>query len=110
MTYERWQNLISTIKDKFKVTKEGREELNPGPGHVEFIECGTPLGKVRLELIVKPKILEKKTYYSNRVGSQTTVEYRYDENEHTLTLKALRWNEESDTWQEVKAESLTTHL
>lgn len=110
MTYERWQNLISTIKDKFKVSKEGKEDLNPGPGHVEFIECGTPMGKVRLELIVRPKILEKKTYYSNRVGSQTTVEYRYDENEHTLTLRALRWDEGGGIWQEIKAESLTTHL
>lgn len=110
MTYERWQTLLESIRGKFTVTSQGTVELAPGPGHVEFVECVTPVGNVRLELEVRPKILEKKTYYSKRVGSHTAVEYRYDEHEHTLTLRALRQDESTGEWSEITAEALTSHL
>ncbi len=110
MTYERWQTLRESLKGKFQVSAEGTEELNPGPGHVEFLECTTPMGQVRLELEVRPRVLEKKTYYSKRAGSQTTVEYKYDENEHTLTLKAYRLDQGSGDWLEVKPEAFAGHV
>ncbi len=109
MTYERWQTLRESLKDKFTVTAEGTEELEPGPGRCEFFECTTPLGQVRLELAVRPRVLEKKTYFSKRAGSSTTVEYKYDENEHTLTLKAYRLDQGSGDWVEVKPEALASH-
>jgi hypothetical protein len=110
MTYERWQALRESLKGKFKVSAEGAEELEPGPGHVEFLECATPMGQIRLELEVRPRVLEKKTYYSKRAGSSTTVEYKYDENEHTLTLKAYRLDSGSGEWVEVKPEAFAGHV
>ena len=90
MTYERWQELREQLRGKFAITSQGQTELEPGPGHVEFLECNTPAGAIRLELGVRPKVLSKKTYYSKRMGAASTVDYKYDENEHTLTLKAYR--------------------
>jgi len=102
MTYERWQNLTQMVKDKFKVVGEGKEELDPGPGYVEFIECETPTGKVRVELVVRPLVAEKKFIYSKRAGTSASVEYKYDPKEHTLTLHAFKWDEASNNWEEIK--------
>jgi hypothetical protein len=110
MTYERWQTLKGSLKDKFPQFTEGTEELDPGPGHYEFLECTTPMGQVRLELEVRPRILEKKTYFNKRAGSGTVVEYKYDENEHTLTLKAFRFDQASGDWVEVKPEAFAGHV
>lgn len=110
MTYERWETLVQTIKDKFGLSSQGKEELNPGPGHLEFLECVTPMGEVRLELEVRPRVLEKKTYYSKRAGSSTTVEYKYDPEAHTLTLRALRKDSGTGEWLELKAEQLVGSL
>lgn len=109
MTYERWEGLIQTIRDKFGVAAQGKEDLDPGPGHCEFVECTTPMGYLRLELEVKPKILEKKTYYTKRAGSGTVVEYRYDPNEHTLALNVLRRGPAGE-WTELSASTITEHL
>ncbi len=110
MTYERWENLVQTIRDKFGISAQGKEELDPGPGHVEYLVCSTPVGEVRLELEVKPRVLEKKTYYSKRAGAATTVEYKYDPDAHTLTLHALRKDPGTGDWVELSTEALTTAL
>lgn len=110
MTYERWEGLVQTIRDKFGISAQGKEELNPGPGHVEYLECATPVGEVRLELEVKPRVLEKKTYYSKRAGAATTVEYKYDPEAHTLTLHALRKDPVTGEWSELSADALTATL
>jgi len=108
MTYERWQNLMQMVKDKFTITSEGREELDPGPGYAEFVECITPAGKVRLELLVKPLVAEKKFIYSKRAGTSATVEYKYDPKEHTLTLKVFKWNEASGDWEEMRGDNFVS--
>lgn len=110
MTYERWQTLRESLKEKFSNFTEGTEELEPGPGHCEFLECKTPMGQVRLELEVRPRVLEKKTYFSKRAGAGTTVEYKYDENEHTLTLKAYRLDQGTGDWAEVRPEAFAGHV
>ena len=110
MTYERWQTLCESLKDKFTVSAEGKEELDSGPGHCEFLECTTPMGQVRLELEVRPRVLEKKMFYSKRAGTTATVEYKYDENEHTLTLKAYRLDPGTGDWVEVKPEAFAGHV
>lgn len=104
MTQDRWRELKESLKTKFTFTAEGQENLSEGPGHVEFLECTTPMGEIRLELTVRPKILDKKTFYSKRAGAGTTVEYKYDEHENTLTLKAYRLGKGGE-WEEIKAES-----
>ena len=72
MTDERWQNIISLIKDKFKVEKEEitEEEIDKdqeGKAVLEkreMIIFPSPLGRLKMERTTKPLILDKKTKYS----------------------------------------------
>src|SRR3989339_107460 len=118
MNRDRWQNIISLIKDKFPVEDEGKEELDPPQatqaggqgdapsGQVEFIIFQGPLGRMKLEYTTKPVILDKKTIGSKRIGSEATVQYIYSETEFYGTFKAFRWSEPDDDWMELAPEAL----
>ena len=93
------------IKDQFEVEDEGKEDLEDAPnGTVEFIIFNGPLGKIKLEYIVKPVILDKKTIGSRRIGSETTVEYIYSEDEFSNTFKAYQL--EDGEWKEMEKEGM----
>lgn len=101
MTIEKWQQIKGDIKDKFKVEDEGETHLDEEGGvDIEYIVFEGPLGKMQLEFITKPVVLDKKTTYSKRIGSETAVEYVYGD-EKTNTLKVYQWSEEQDDWMEI---------
>lgn len=110
MTYERWQEIITKVKQKWPNAVVNKEPLPDAVGNCEYIEMQSPLGLMRLELHLKPKVLEKKTLYSHRMNSAATVQYKYDETEQTLTLHAYRWSDAQNDWQEVGAETLAGSL
>ena len=60
---------------------------------------------MRLEFIIKPLVLDKKTTYSRRIGSETAVDYVYSEDEKSYKLMAYKWSDEKDGWIEIEAES-----
>jgi hypothetical protein len=93
-----------TVKDGFAVLAEGREHLEEDGGiDIEFMEFKGPLGQMRLEFVSRPVVLGKKTIYSRRIGSETAVEYQYDENDRAETLHVYRLDEASGEWVEVEA-------
>ncbi len=105
MQLEKWNNTIGMIKDQFKVEEEGKVELEDTPnGTVEFIIFNGPLGKIKLEYITKPVILDKKTIGSRRIGSEAAVKYIYSEDEMVQTFKAYKWEDERDDWVEMEKE------
>jgi len=107
MLPEKWQNLVEDIKDKFEVEEQGKEHLDEQGGtDIEFIIFKGPLGRMKLEFITKPVVLDKKTIYSQRIGSKTNVEYVYSQDEKTHRLVAYKWNENQADWLEIEAESL----
>lgn len=104
MTKEKWREIIGNIKDNFKVEDEGKEHYEEGGGiDVEYIIFNGPLGRMKLEFISKPVVLDKKTKYSRRIGSETAVEYVYSPDEKSRRLKASKWDEGSDVWVEMEA-------
>ena len=106
MLPEKWQNLVEDIKDKFKVEKQGSQHLDEHGGtDIEFIIFKGPLGRMKLEFITKPVVLDKKTIYSQRIGSQTNVEYVYSQDEKTHRLMAYKWDENQEDWLEIEAKS-----
>lgn len=101
MTYERWQSLVGEIKDKFKAVSLSQEALSGGPGSKEVLEFVGPAGRIKLELTIRPRLLGKKTIYSKRIGSATTVDYEYDAKEKVFSLAAFRFVDASGQWQEI---------
>lgn len=112
MTIEKWENLTGMIRENFGIDEQRKEKLDLGEdakgkkveGEIEIIEFKGPLGMMKLELIIKPLILEKKTLYSHRIGGQVRVNYLYSETEKTYQLKAYQKKE--NEWIEIKAEKL----
>jgi hypothetical protein len=106
MTIEKWENIKGHIKDNFEVENEGSENIEEDGGvNIECIEFHGPLGRMRLEFIDKPVILDKKTTYSRRIGSETGVEYIYSETERAYQMNAYKWNEETEDWMEMEAKN-----
>jgi len=103
MIPEKWHEIKDQINENFEVLNSGEESIENIPNSkLEFIEFNGPLGQMRLEFITKPRVLDKKTIYSNRIGSSVKEEYIYSEDEVVHQFKALKWNEMSDDWREVE--------
>ncbi|MFA5317899.1 MAG: hypothetical protein WC323_00265 [Patescibacteria group bacterium] len=111
MQIEKWENIKGMIKDQFEVEDEGKEELEDAPNStMEFIIFNGPLGKIKLEYIVKPVVLDKKTIGSRRIGSETTVEYIYSDDEFSNTFKAYKWDDDRDDWVEMERERASAFM
>ncbi|MFW5888666.1 MAG: hypothetical protein ACOCVY_03045 [Patescibacteria group bacterium] len=107
MTPEKWQQIIGEIKDNFEVEKNEKERIEEEGGvDIEYIIFKGPLGKMKLEFVTKPLIIDKKTNYSLRIGSESNVEYVYSDTEKTHQLYAFKWDEENNDWMEIDAESM----
>lgn len=76
-----------------------------GGTDIEFIIFKGPLGRVKLEFTTKPLVLDKKTTYSRRIGSETNVEYVYSEDEKTHKLMAYKWDDFQNDWVEIDPNS-----
>jgi len=107
MNLEKWEQIKAMAKDKFDIIREAEEEGVDGIGKVEILEFDGPLGKMKLEFITKPRILDKKTSYSNRIGSDVKVDYVYSEDEEVCELVAYKWNEAVDDWEGIDAAAFT---
>lgn len=103
MTEEKWLNLVSMIEESFGIDDRQKEELSEeeGPGEKEIVEFKGVMGKMKLVRLVRPLILDKKTTYSKRAGSETKVDYIYSDTETVTSLKAYRFDEATDDWQEI---------
>jgi len=106
MTKEKWQDILENINEKFSVEEKGDEHLDDEGGvDIKFVVFTGPLGKVRLEFISKPAILDRKTTYSKRIGSETNIEYVYSETERTEKLNAYKWDDLTQDWVEIEAKN-----
>ncbi|MDP3900289.1 MAG: hypothetical protein Q8Q23_04375 [bacterium] len=106
MQLEKWQQIVGMVKDQFGVDEEGEGTVEDVPNSkIDFIIFQGPLGKMRLEYITKPILLDKKTIGSRRIGSETAVDYIYSEDEFSNTFKAYKLDEDSGKWAEMEAEA-----
>ena len=111
----KWENLIFMIEEKFGISSRKKEEIEvaktsqniPIFGEKESIEFTTPRGKMKLERIAKPKIIDKKVLSTKRIGGKVAVDYVYSEEEKTYEVKLYRFDEKENNWQEVNLEAIT---
>jgi hypothetical protein len=107
MQPEKWQSILGNIKDNFKVEDEGNEHIDEEGGiDIEYIVFYGPLGKMRLEYVIRPIVLDKKTTYSKRIGSETKIDYVYSPDERSYTLQTYKWDELRDDWVEMESGNL----
>ena len=103
---DKWPEIKEKIKSSFEVFDEHFEKDEERQEEVEVIEFNGPFGKMRMEWITRPKVLGKKTSYSQRIGGDIGVDYIYSEDEVTHTFKILKWDLVQNDWEEINADSL----
>jgi hypothetical protein len=108
MTMEKWQKIVGQIMDNFEVIEHEKwHEEEEGGADIERIVFNGPLGKMKLEFIMRPAILDKKTTYSRRIGSETKVDYVYSPTEKTYKMIAFKWDDSQDDWVEMDGKMFT---
>ena len=107
MTEEKWQDVKSMVKDKFKIIEDNTAPLELKTGENEFQTIGqkeiiiflSPLGKTKLEFAKKPVILDKKEHFSKRMGTSSKTEYILSENEFVFRMEA--YLEQDGVWEKI---------
>lgn len=114
MTPEKWRTIKDDVQKQFGIEEQGREDLfvetaegRVKQGEAEFLifEGPAAFGRMKLELLKKPKLEEKKYHYSHRQGTAARVEYKFSEKEMVYSLKAYKWNETDENWREIDSSS-----
>lgn len=102
MIPEKWESIVGHIKDNFSVLEHEKfSSADDGGTEIEHIIFDGPLGRMKLEFIIRPIVLDKKTVFSRRVGSETKVEYVYSPDEKSYRLVPYKWDEDADDWREI---------
>jgi len=106
MNLERWQEIVEQVKSSFEVEDAGViEDDSHGGTKTEYIEFNGPLGHLRLEFSTHPVLLDTKTRYHKRIGSETEIDYIYSPTEKTSSLAVFRWDDELNDWREFDAKT-----
>jgi len=95
---ERWYEMTERIRDTFKVTRDVEHPLAPGPGRIEEIEFEGPGGRMRLERVSRPVVLERRSHYSKRASAGASEEFVYSDTEMSHRVTFYRWVD--GAWQE----------
>ncbi len=107
MNQDRWLDTMAMIKDKFELEEDSKIVLDPGPGEMQTVVFKTDHGRFKLERIVRPRVLDKKTSYTHRGGGETTVDFVYSADETVAKLAAYRWDESKNDWSEIAPEAFS---
>ena len=112
MQDDKWEALKEELKRKFKVEDEHFEDLvmdtadgEVVSGKVEVLIFESPIGKVKLTRESKPVVLDKKEFYSHRQNKSARIEYKFSDTEFSHKIRAYKWDDYNDDWQEMDAGS-----
>ena len=100
---DKWPEIKEKILTSFKVLNQEVLANQEERETIEIIEFVSPLGRMKLEWLKKPKVLGKKTHYTGRIGSAVSVDYVLSEDEYACSLTVYKWNPAMDDWQEIDA-------
>ncbi len=103
MTEDKWEEIKEMVNKNFEVFENQVFELSgeQGEGTREELVFNGPLGKIKLEMVVKPLVINKKTHYSKRMGTSAKVDYITSETEKVRTLFAYKLDPVEDNWVKI---------
>jgi len=114
MTEEKWSEIKDMVKEKFTILEEKTEPIELFIGLEEKQKIGNkevlifegPIGKTKLEYLVKPVVLDKKERYSKRMGTSANTEYILSDTEFVRRIEAHIW--QNDIWEKIDASLFET--
>jgi len=113
MNPSKWEKLVFLAEENFGIDKKEKQEIEVDElsngekimGEEEIIEFKSPLGKIRIEKISRPKVVDKKVLRAKRIGSNAVVDYVYSPDEKTVEMKIFKQAEDGE-WQEISPEKM----
>ena len=112
MNTELWGDIRNRLEDQYGelVVEKLSETREDDTGQkltseIERIEFETAQGKMRVELVTAPMILDKKTHYTHTAGARANVEYVLSDTEKTQRIRAYRYDDDTDDWIEINTSS-----
>ena len=110
MDIDKWEQLKEELKRKFKILEEKTEDLTAHvqegevkSGSADVLIFQTPMGRVKLAFESRPLVTDKKFIYSHRAGQAGRTEYVFSDTELTHKLKAYKWDDDNEKWDEIDA-------
>jgi len=105
MTIEKWEEIKIMLNSDFTVLENYTVKDPENKTVVESVEFLHPtLGKMKAEFQRRPKVLQTKTTYSNRIGSSVKVDHIYSDSEEVCEFKLFTWQAGSDVWQQSRSD------
>ncbi|OIP23202.1 hypothetical protein COX95_00410 [bacterium CG_4_10_14_0_2_um_filter_33_32] len=114
MNDEKWGDVVDLIEQKFGIIERNKEEVIIGDDFeedkaresIDSIIFNGPLGKMKVQRITRPIVLDKKVHYTKTMGQGAKVEYTYSDDEFTHRVVAYKWGEVESSWIEIEAGGL----
>jgi hypothetical protein len=101
MRQSKWENLVDQIERMFGFVEHTNEDHPDRHLAVETVVFDGASGRMKLERAVRPLILDKKSTFTKRIGSEVGVEYVYSEDEFVDTVKLYRWDRLAREWRQI---------
>lgn len=112
MTDEKWEQLVQAAKNHFEDVSLNTEDLikdtPDGPqkeGTQDILEFEKQGERFRLVRENRPVVLEKKQFFSHRMGDTARTEYKLSDSEFSHKLKVYK-EVGYDDWEEVTLDKL----
>jgi len=103
-----WEELVDLIDQKYEIDDHQKlDEVMPdNPDlhrQIEIITFSKGGDDYKIERIISPRILDKKTFY-HKTGASERDQYVYDPEE--TSNRVVFWRQVAGEWQEIKPEAL----
>jgi len=102
----KWEDLIDKIEKLFGFIEHTTKEYPERRMTVETAVFEGASGRIKLQRTVKPVVLDQKTTYSKRIGSEVTTEYVLSEDEYVDTVCFYRWDDLAREWEQIDMEDI----
>jgi hypothetical protein len=102
MHQRKWEELLDKIDRLFGFIEHTSEEFPERRTTVETAVFDGASGRMKLERVVKPLLLEKKVSYSKRAGAESDVEYIYSEDESVDIVRFYKWDRLAREWKQIE--------
>ncbi len=101
MHQRKWEDLLDKIEKMFGFIEHQLEEYPERRMTFETAIFDGASGRIKLERTVKPVVLDTKTTYSKRIGSEVVTEYVLSDDECVDTVRFFRWDRLAREWKQI---------
>ncbi len=105
MTDAKWADILDKVETNFRIEDQGEYEITEAPGgQVQFIVFESPLGMLRFERKLTPRVEDTKTVGGSKYGMGQNIQKVYSDTETVNTFSAFKWD--GGEWAEIEGEGL----